>query len=70
MQTFSSMEEAFKWFLVNIYPSLPAEKKKGKLKTAWIDFSYQKGISQKRMKAILSEFGKVDQRTVVTYTPD
>ncbi|TLU98217.1 hypothetical protein [Dyadobacter luticola] len=70
MQTFGSVEDAFKWFLTNIYPSLSPDRKKGRLKTAWRDYTYGLGISEKRMRDILSEFGKVDVKILVTFTPD
>ena len=70
MKQFTSVEEAFKWFLANIYPSLPPDRKKGKLKTAWRDYTYSQGISQKRMTEILSEFGKIDVEVMVRFTPN
>ncbi len=54
----------------NIYPNLPADRKKGYLKNAWRDYTYNLGISEKRMKEILAEFGKVEVKTIVTFTPD
>ena len=69
MKTFTSMEEAFQWWLTNIYPSLPAEVKKGKLTYAWRDFTYKRGISQARMKEILSEFGEIEVQTLIKYSP-
>lgn len=41
-----------------------------KLKNAWRDYTYNLGISEKRMKEILAEFGKVEVKTIVTFTPD
>jgi hypothetical protein len=70
MKTFASVEEAFKWFLVNIYPSLPPATKKGRLTTAWKDYTYNQGISEKRMKDILAEFGEINVKTVVTFKPN
>lgn len=70
MKQFTSVDEAFKWFLINIYPTLPPDRKKGKLKTAWMDYTYHKGISEKRMRDILSEFGKVEVKTLVTFTSE
>lgn len=69
MKQFSSITEAFDWWLKNIYPSLPPDTKKGPLKTAWRDYTYGLGISEKRMKSILSEFGKIEIKTVVNFTP-
>lgn len=70
MKQFSSVSEAFEWWMSNIYPNLPAERKKGYLKNAWRDYTYNLGISEKRMKEILTEFGKVEVKTIVTFTPD
>lgn len=69
MKTFTSVEEAFKWWLENIYRGLPADQKKGKLVTAWRDFTHKRGISEKRMIEILGEFGQVDVKTIVNFTP-
>jgi hypothetical protein len=67
MQTFSSVEETFEWWLKNIYPTLPAETKEGKYRNAWRDFTFRKGISQKRMKEVLSDFGDINEKTIITY---
>jgi hypothetical protein len=69
MKTFTSMEEAFKWWLTNIYPSLPAEVKKGKLTNAWRDFTHKRGISHARMQEILSEYGEIEVQILIKYTP-
>jgi len=45
------------------------ETKKGHLKNAWRDYTYGLGISEKRMQSILSEFGKIEIKTVVNFTP-
>ncbi|MDQ6480000.1 hypothetical protein [Dyadobacter sp. LHD-138] len=70
MKTFATVNEAFKWWMDNVYKQLPADQKKGRLKTAWMDYTYEKGISEKRMKAILAEFGTLEVRTIVTFTPE
>ena len=69
MKTFDSIDEAFKWWLKNIYPTLPADRKKGKLTYAWRDYSHGGSITEKRMKAILEEFGEIEVKTVVKFTP-
>jgi hypothetical protein len=69
MKTFASMEEAFKWWLTAVYPSLPAEMKKGRLTNAWRDFTHKRGISEARMKEILSEFGEIEVQTLIKYRP-
>ena len=70
MKQFASVSEAFEWWCKNIYPSLSPDVKKGKYTSAWKDFTYQQGISEKRMKEILSKFGNVDVKIIVTFTPD
>jgi hypothetical protein len=50
-------------------PIRAPDRKKGKLKTAWRDYTYNQGISQKRMVEILSEFGAVDVAVIVRFTP-
>lgn len=70
MKHFTSMEEAFKWWITEIYPALPPNRKTGHLKNAWRDYTYNLGISEKRMKQILSEFGTVDVKTIVTFIPE
>lgn len=69
MKTFTDIEEAFKWWLSNIYPDLPAEVKKGKPVSAWRDYTHGGGVSEKRMKEILTEFGNFEIRTIITYRP-
>ncbi|MCE6988476.1 hypothetical protein [Dyadobacter sp. CY323] len=66
---FSSIDEAFKWFLDNTYKQLPADQKKGRLTYAWRDYTHNGSISEKRMKEILEEFGEVKVRTEVCYKP-
>ncbi|MCF0064221.1 hypothetical protein MUK70_26480 [Dyadobacter chenwenxiniae] len=56
-KSFDSIEEAFAWFLENIYKNLPPEEKKGELVMAWRNFTHKQGISQKRMISILKRFG-------------
>jgi len=63
------VEEAFKWWIQHIYKLLPADQKKGKYTTAWRDYTHKLGISEKRMRAILSEFGEFEVRTDVRFTP-
>lgn len=65
-KSFSSIEEAFAWFLENVYKSLPADEKKGELVSAWRSFTFNQGISQKRMISILERYG-FDVRILVTY---
>ncbi|PQA52991.1 hypothetical protein C5O19_25210 [Siphonobacter curvatus] len=71
MQTFTSVEEAFEWFLENIYKNLPPDEKKGELTAAWRNYTHKLGISQKKMVSILERYGfSINVRTIVTYKPD
>ncbi|GGN11182.1 hypothetical protein GCM10010967_53840 [Dyadobacter beijingensis] len=65
-KSFSSIEEAFAWFLDNVYKNLPADEKKGELVSAWRSFTFNQGISQKRMISILERYG-FDVKILVTY---
>lgn len=69
MKTFYSIEEAFGWWLTTIYPTLPADIKKGKLTYAWRDFTHKRGISHARMKEILAKYGQIEIHTVIKYLP-
>ncbi|KAA0990067.1 hypothetical protein [Dyadobacter aurulentus] len=69
MKQFSSIPEAFEWWLKNIYPTLPAEVKKGKPVSAWRDYTHGGGISEKRMREILIEFGHFKIEMTITYEP-
>lgn len=69
MKKFRSVPEAFDWWVKNLYPLLPAEEKKGKPVQAMQDYLYGKGISEKRMRQILLEYGKFTIETVVIYNP-
>ena len=66
MKQFSSIPEAFEWWLKNVYPSIPAPEKEGKYRNAWRDYTFKKGVSVKRMKDVLSDFAEVEERTIVT----
>lgn len=69
MKQFSSIWEAFDWWVQHVYPSLPPERKKGKAVQAVQDYLYEKGISEKRKKAILLEYGNFKIETIITYQP-
>ena len=69
MKKFSTIPEAFEWWIHNIYPSLPPERKKGRPVQAWKDYMFDKGISETRMRDILVEFGDFEIKTIVTYKP-
>lgn len=69
MKKFSTIPEAFDWWIKNIYPSLPPEKKKGRAVQAWKDYTFEKGISETRMRDILIEFGHFEIKTIITYKP-
>ena len=69
MKTFSSITEAFDWWIKTIYPTLPAEEKKGALTSAWRDFTHKNSISDKRMQEILRDYGDLNVKTLVTFEP-
>ncbi len=69
METFTNVKDAFKWFLDNIYKNLSPDQKKGKLTTAWRDYTHGGSISEKRMLEILNEFCDVEVRTIVRVKP-
>ena len=69
MKKFDTISGAFDWWIKNIYPDLPADKKKGRAVTAWKDYTYKQGISEKRMKDILIEFGHFEIKTTIIYKP-
>lgn len=70
MKKFTSVAEAFDWWLKNIYPTLPAEQKKGKLTNAWRNYTFKRGISEAKMIEILKEFGEVYVKTEVLFKPN
>lgn len=69
MTTFGSIEEAFDWWVKNLYPTLTPDQKRGKAVQAMQDYIYGKGISEKRMRQILLEYGHFEIKTVVRYKP-
>lgn len=66
MKHFTSVDEAFAWFLDNIYRDLPADEKKGELVNAWRNYTFKKGISQQKMIGILERYG-FETKTLVMY---
>ncbi|WP_299457952.1 hypothetical protein [uncultured Microscilla sp.] len=66
MQEFDTIEEAFRWFLENVFPELPTTSK---VKLRDVKFSYyseDRKVSEKRMKRVLSEYGEF--KTVYQFT--
>ncbi len=56
---FDTIEEAFGWFLENVYPELSSDEKK-KLKDAKYNFLAKgRSMSQKKMLSILNEYGEL-----------
>lgn len=57
MPQFETIEQAFEWFLENVFPKLPTEEKR-KLRTVKYDF-YKEGlnVSTKRMTRVMNEYG-------------
>ncbi|CAG5067951.1 hypothetical protein DYBT9623_00679 [Dyadobacter sp. CECT 9623] len=67
MKNFTTIKEAFDWWIKNKYPSLPPDVKKGKAVTAWRDYTHNRGISESRMKDILLEFGNFEIELKIQY---
>ncbi|SDF16797.1 hypothetical protein SAMN04487996_109111 [Dyadobacter soli] len=65
--TFTSLEQAFEWWIKAIYPILPPSAKVGRYRNAWRDYTFKKGISQKRRRDILSDFGNISEKVVITF---
>ncbi len=68
MKTFTSIQEAFDWWIKNIYPNLPAEEKKGRLTNAWRNYTHKQSMSLEKMIDILKDY-EFDIKTIVTYKP-
>ncbi|TLU98022.1 hypothetical protein [Dyadobacter luticola] len=69
MKTFATIQEAFEFWVKNIYPSLAPDMKKGRAVQAMQDYLYERGISEKRMRRILLEFGHFEIETIVRLKP-
>ncbi|NIJ55373.1 hypothetical protein [Dyadobacter arcticus] len=69
MTSFDTIPEAFDWWIKNHYPALSPELKKGKAVRAWKDYTYNQGISEKRMREILIEFGHFKIKTSIVHEP-
>jgi hypothetical protein len=67
VKTFASLEQAFECWIKTIYPTIPPSLKEGKYRNAWRDYTLKKGISQKRMKAVLSDFGNISEKLTITF---
>jgi len=55
MPQFQTIAQAFEWFLENIYPDLPTEKKMAIRGAKYAFYKEGKKVSEKRMKRILEE---------------
>ncbi len=55
MPQFQTIAEAFEWFLENVYPDLPTEKKMPIRGARYHFYKEGKKVSEKRMKRILEE---------------
>lgn len=58
MPQFQTIEQAFEWFLENVFPELPTPDKR-KLKNVKYDY-YKEGlkVSHKRMVRVMNEYAK------------
>ncbi len=57
MKEFKSTEEAFVWFLENVFPQLPTEDKIKLKDVKYCYYSKDRKVSEKRMQRVLGEFG-------------
>ena len=57
MPQFQSIEQAFEWFLENVFPELPPNKKYALRDARYSFYKEGKKVSEKRMKRILDEQG-------------
>ena len=71
MKKFTTIKEAFEWWIKNKYPDLPPETKRGKPVQAWKDYTYSRGVSESRMRNILTEYGnfEITTTTTIVYKP-
>lgn len=69
MKTFASITDAFDWWIKTIYPTLPADEKKGRLTNAWRNYTHNLGISEAKMHDILKDYGSLSVKTLVTFEP-
>ena len=56
MPQFQTIEQAFEWFLENIYPDLPTENKMAIRDAKYIFYKEGRNISNKKMQRILEEY--------------
>ncbi len=56
MPEFQTITQAFEWFLENIYPDLPTERKAPIRDAKYAFYSETRNISTKKMKRILDEY--------------
>ena len=57
MPQFQTIEQAFEWFLEEVYPSLPTEQKTTTLRaTKSIYYKGERKVSTKKMRTILEQF--------------
>lgn len=69
MKRFATIREAFDWWIKEVYPGLSPETKKGKLVSAWKDYTYNRGISEERMREILVQYGHFEITMSIVYKP-
>jgi hypothetical protein len=55
MPQFDSLPEAFEWFLENVYPKLPTEKKTPLRSVKYAFYSKDRRVSEKLMRRVLDE---------------
>ncbi|WP_338813726.1 hypothetical protein V9L05_20475 [Bernardetia sp. Wsw4-3y2] len=62
--TFTSTNEAFTYFIENIYPNLPSEEIR-KIKHFIYDFRKKRGISENKMVSIMENYGKAEVKKII-----
>lgn len=61
MPEFQTITQAFEWFLENIYPDLPTERKTPLREAKHTFYNKDRNMSTKRMKRILDEHSDYEQ---------
>jgi hypothetical protein len=51
----------------NHLPNNTTKLKTSKYRNAWRDYTFKKGISQKRMREVLSDFGELSEKVTITF---
>ena len=60
MEEFKTLNEAYQWFLENVYPGLPSETKYELRDAKYAFYKEGKKVSEKRMQRILADYCNFD----------